>query len=100
MRFLIWYEDGSTYHGDPFLAPRVGVQCIVSAANNEKGWSLRHKCDYYWLRDGEWCGGDLGGFMDYMMSFDGPKYVIFGRSMLHDKAFSDLIGRACERGLS
>lgn len=102
-RFRIYYGDGSTYSGDPFLAPQTDVQIIVrESADSPKGWALlfsKSLHGYYCYRDGSWFVTDDAGFWDYLMCCQGPKKVLFGRTMIRTEAFNDCIRRAKVEGL-
>lgn len=103
IKFKIYYGDGSVYSGDPFKAPRVNVQVIVQEAKNERGFMLVHSKTlhgyYCWKPEG-WYLCDDGGFWDYLMIAEGPKYVLFGRTMSRDDDFWQIVGRAGREGLA
>lgn len=91
MKWRIYYGDGSTYDGDPFLAPPDNVQCVV-IADPDHGRILRAMKDFYWWIGDEWYGGDLFGLFDYLRQ-PGPKKVIFARS-LSDRQYQATIKAA------
>lgn len=88
--FRIYYADGSTYDGDPFVAPPDGVICIVKL-DQDNGRFLVAQRDYYWF-DGEWFGGDLFGLFDHLRQ-PGPRKVVFGR-FVTNRVYQKVIGKA------
>lgn len=105
MKFRIYYGDGSTYEGDPFLAPSDNVQVIAQEdVSSVKGWILMHglltrEGFYCWRADGYgWDMHETAGFWDYLYHYRGPKHVIFGRT-IPTAAFHDIIARAGCEGL-
>jgi hypothetical protein len=74
----IFYDNGSTYHGDPFLAPGLGVIAIVNR-DSDHGRYIRVGHDYYWYEDSKWGGGDIFGLFDYLVR-PGARKIIFGRT--------------------
>lgn len=111
MPFRIYYGDGATYDGDPFLAPTVNVQAIQVTADTPRGWGLIHSTPYYcWFGDGSaWAGGgaasslsgeefgwqgcDEAGKWDYAFHYLGPQKILFGRT-LHDAVYRAIMRRA------
>ena len=113
MKFCIYYADGKTYQGDTNnleevrLAPSWDVITVKHAAQNEKGFSLRHGCDFYgWSKlrqsDGKWtCKehywsglGDLFGLANYFRDNELEfQKVLIGKEV-HDTTFKDIIARA------
>lgn len=79
LAWRIYYGDGSTYVGDPFLAPARNVQVIV-ARDPDVGRFLHLGYDFYWWDDAftTWFGGDINGLWDNL-DRPGPKRVLFGR---------------------
>ena len=78
--FKIFYDDGSTYSGEAYSAPALGVQAIVQDSQ-EHGRTIVCRVDYYVLRsDGAWLGVDLFGLWDYLQQ-PGPRKVLFGRTI-------------------
>lgn len=93
--WTIYYDDGTTFSshdGEAFDAPAVGVVAVV-----QDGHQTQHGKDAWYWREGRWCGCDQWGMLDYMMNLRGPKYVIFGRTMVRDEAFWRIVRRATER---
>lgn len=101
-KFCIYYGDGTTYtdrDGSPFEAVSVGVQVVAVGSGNEKGYDLWHgKEGYYWSNEWGWIGCDQAGMWDYLMTYKGPKAVLFGRS-IRDDAFWKIVERAGIEGL-
>ncbi len=100
LRFCIYYSDGSTYSGDPFLAPQTGVQVVVTEDPKAKdGFVTKSMRDaFFW--DGErWRSCDEPGMWDYLLEFEGPKAVLFGRWMKRDEDFYAIKSRARKEGL-
>ena len=76
---MIHYDDGSTFDGDPFDAPRTGVVAITRP-DAWVGWVIVHGGDYYCHepeRDGWYCT-DMIGMADYLTRCRNP-LVLFGR---------------------
>jgi hypothetical protein len=89
----VYYGDGTTFDsdmGEPQDAPCTNVQ-VIAEPHPEVGRRLWQKCDYYWY-DGFWWGGDIVGFLDYLM-WPGLKVVKFGRA-IHLAEFRDIYVRA------
>lgn len=90
--FKIFYDDDSTYTGDPFNAPAFGVLAIVEL-DKDHGRRIIQNADYYcWDDRGEgfcWWESDFVGLIDYL-SRPGARKVIIGRlvsNSLHQKVF-------------
>jgi hypothetical protein len=99
-KWLVYFEDGSTWHGDPFRPPRrTGVQVIAGARPTEKGFGLDHGKHYYVWRHGEWCGVDEGGYWDYIITYLEPQSVLLGRTMQRNEDFWAIVRRAGKEGL-
>ena len=96
IRFRIYYGDGSTYSGDPYLAPQTGVQ-VVAQENRKR--LISGKDAYCWKPESGWHGCDTLGMWDYLFSYRGPKAVLFGREMQRDEDFFALRRRATAEGL-
>ncbi len=96
MRFRIYYGDGSTYSGDPYLAPQTGVQVV---AQENRTAPMSGKDAYYWKPESGWHGCDVLGMWDYLFSYRGPKAILFGREMQRDEDFWSLRQRAKVEGL-
>lgn len=98
IRWRIYYADGSTYEGDPFMAPPAGVQVIAQRVDGQDR-AIMHGKDYYFWREGlGWNGCDMGGLWDYLLIGTGPKYVLAGRSIRTDD-FWQLVGEAAKEPL-
>jgi len=76
MQFKIFYEDGSTYSGDPFLSPVFKVLVIVEA-DKEHGKKLVSGGDYYVWTSGHWYAVDYPGMIQYLAD-PGPRRVLLG----------------------
>jgi hypothetical protein len=89
--FKIYYDDGTTFEGDPMDAPQTGVQVIA-------GWGeqryLAHSRDYYVWRSGRFDAADIGGFWDYLLMHKGPRIVLFGRTMAREDDYWATVSRA------
>ena len=94
----VWYGDGSTYTGDPFLAPPANVQVVIHRADNKQGYDVNWGKDCYYWKDDRWVACDDWGLRDYMMMHIGPKAVLFGRS-LRDEDFWAIKEKAMKDGL-
>lgn len=100
-KFRIYYIDGSTYEGDPFLAPRAGVAVIMQDEGGERGPHALYDRDYYvWLnRYGPgWVNMDWAGWMQYMLLERQPQVTLFGAVMKNDEWFA-ILRRAKEEGV-
>jgi hypothetical protein len=75
--FRIYYADGSTFDGDPFEAPGLGVLLIVER-DIEHGRRIVSGGDYFVWRDSRWFSADQIGMLDYLLQ-PGPRKVIVGR---------------------
>ena len=100
LRFLIYYGDGSTYSGDPFLAPGTNVQIIVVEDPCERGFVLQMLSDMYYWNGMRWRGCDVAGMYDYLFEYLGPQKIVFGRTMPINVEFNALVARAMDEGLS
>lgn len=99
-KFRVYYEDGSTYDGDPFDAPATGVQVITQEdPARTKGFRLFTSKDAYCYKDGNWFQCDTPGMFDYLMGHPGPLKVLFGRMMVRDEEYYKIVNRAKEEGL-
>lgn len=95
--FRIYYDDGSTYAGDPFEAASHGVIAVVVRRNGKPlVWHSRDA--YYWHKEMGWTPCDDWGYRDYMLNYIGPKAVLFGRNV-RDEQYWAIIKRAIAEGL-
>lgn len=104
-RWLVYWGDGTTWHGDPFRPPkRVDCQVIAIERNNEKKFGLIHHKEYYVWKDdkngGQWYGVDEGGYWDYVLTYLGPQSILNGRTMAFDDDFWAIVSRAGKEGLA
>lgn len=90
--FKIYYDDFTTYVGDPYYAPVMGV-LVIAEEDKEHGKRLIQNADYYlWDDRGEgnqWWEADFIGLVDYLIK-PGPKRVLIGRlvsNYVHQKVF-------------
>ena len=105
MRFRIYYGDGSIYDGasqeDAFAALNLNVQLVKQEADNERGYTLRHGCNFYCWEDlpvPRWSGkGDVFGLMDYYGYQKGPQKVLIGRE-IYDDTYKEICRKAVEEG--
>ena len=100
MRFRIYYEDREPYSGDPFLAPQTGVLAIaLEDPPSNRGYRVVVGDDaWYWKPDIGWRGCSQMGLYDYLMLYEGPKAVLFGRMVKNEK-FHAAVTRARKEGL-
>ena len=97
MRFRIYYGDGTTYSGDPFLAPSSGVQAV--AVEEGDGFVIRAGKDHYcWKEDNGWIGTDGPGREDYLTFNEGPCKALNGRTIRNDAYFA-VVTRVTKEGL-
>ncbi len=107
MRWSLYYGDGSRYDGETsehaFSAPSLNIQILKQEADNERGFSQRHGCNFFcWEKiarsDGgevqgdlfRWGGkNDIFGLQDYYGYHEGPQKVLIGRE-IHDDSFHEI----------
>lgn len=93
--YKIFYDDGSTYTGNPENAPVFGVLVIVED-DKDYGRRMVHHFDYYcWDNRGDsmqWFPSDFTGLIDYLSS-PGFKRVLIGR-YVSDKLFTKIFTTA------
>lgn len=82
--FRVYYDDGSTFDGDPFDAPFWGVLVIVEA-DAEHGRRIVSNGDYY-VWENRWRAKDFIGMIDYLQQ-PGPRKVICGRMVDNERFF-------------
>jgi len=86
MQFKIFYGDGTTYEGDPFLAPASGVIAVVM--EDSEGYSVRANRDFYcWRPDVGFFCCDVGGMWDYILTHEGPKAILVGRYIRNESYY-------------
>lgn len=87
MKYIIYYADGSTYEGEPQLAPKRGVIAILQKIPDDPNWHVLQEVDFYlWREDwhgGIWQGADLMGKTLYELD-PGWKLPLFGESVPGD----------------
>jgi hypothetical protein len=100
VRFRIYYEDREPYSGDPFVAPQVGVLAIaLEDVDSNRGYRVVVGDDaWFWNPEIGWRGCDTPGMWDYLMMFNGPKALLFGR-MVRNDVFHAAVTRARKEGL-
>jgi len=106
LRWRIYYgpESGhSTFSdkdGSPFQAPATDVQVVVQESERTaKGYVLyHHKESWYWKPEVGWWCCDEAGLWDYLMTYRGPKAILFGRN-IRDDDFWTIVQRAEREGL-
>jgi len=80
--WVIWYGDGSSFSsedGEPWEAPRVGVQCIAVAHISCGNYILSEQDFYCWHEDGGWIPHDQMGMHQYLQDKDVIRHlVLFG----------------------
>ena len=92
-----------------FFAPNLNVQILKQEANNERGFSQRHGCNFFTLEkvirsDGgpvdswRWGGkNDVFGLQDYYGYHIGPQKVVVGRE-IHDDIYHEISRRVVADG--
>jgi hypothetical protein len=80
--FRIYYDDGSTFDGDPFDAPFWGVLIIVEK-DRDHGRRIVSNGDYYVWIDGRWRAKDHIGLIDYLQQ-PGHRKAVCGRMVEND----------------
>lgn len=99
-RYRIYYGDGSTYDGDPFLAPQTNVQVVLTESTAAvQGFTLACKHDRYYWNGTVWTPCDEAGMWDYLLMYRGPKALLFGRTTVRDEDFWATVTRARREGL-
>lgn len=93
--YKIFYDDGTTYTGDPFNAPVFGALIIVED-DKDHGRQIHAKCDYFcWEDRGDglrWWEADFIGMIDYL-SRPGMKRVLIGR-LVSNEHWSEIYKQA------
>lgn len=93
--FKVFYDNGSTYVGDPFYAPVLGVLVIVED-DSEHGRRIIQNADYYcWDNRGDgdrWWESDFVGLVDYLIT-PGAKRVLIGK-LVPNKVQEEVFQRA------
>jgi hypothetical protein len=93
MQFRVYYEDGTTYAGDPFNAPAWGVLCIVEPDADCGRHIVQGGKFYVWRDDyGRWYEADDVGLYDYLAR-PGARRVLFG-SYVSNEIFNAVYQRA------
>ena len=96
--FKVFYDDGTTYTGDPFNAPVLGALIVVED-DKDHGRRIISMCDYFcWDDRGDglhWWGVDFIGMIDYLTR-PGVKRILIGRIVantlwneIYQKAMTD-----------
>ena len=102
MEWRIYYGDGSTYdssQGPPASASGYNVQAIIQPDRSRPGGNVGtvvlHLHDWYYYRrdSGMWCGGDLTGLLDQLLSRSPIEAVCQGR-LIPRNQFDQIIARA------
>lgn len=93
VKFKVYYSDGSTFEGDPFLAPAWGALLVVERDGDHGRRIVSHN-DYFVWRDTRWWACDFIGLIDYL-SWPGPKKVMFGRH-IENEAWNAVFRKANE----
>lgn len=95
MAFKIFYDDGTTYTGEPENAPVLGALIIVEDDKNH-GRQIICKGDYFcWDDRGNglhWWEADFIGLVDYLIR-PGMKRVLIGR-LVSEETWSEVYNRA------
>ncbi len=113
LRWSLYYGDGSRFDGNCSLhamrAPTWGVQILKQEADNERGFSQRHGCNFFvWeriIRSGDgvavgwrWGGkGDQFGLSHYYETHKGAQKVILGVE-IHDDTYHEISRRVVADG--
>ena len=98
--FRIYYSDGSTYSGDPFLAPQTDVQVVVTEDPKARdGFRIKAMSAAFYWNGEQWRSCDELGMWDYLLEYEGPKAILFGRWMKRDEDFYAVKTRAKVEGL-
>ena len=89
MEWKIFYADGSTYYGEPELAPKRGVQAII-VKDELVGRRIESTTDQYIYSPerGGWRGVDQYALYEYLTE-SGFKIVLFGSVMI-DSEYRDM----------
>lgn len=94
MKWKIYYGDDSTFddsQGNPWNAPVLNAQIIwqlepeniliygnPSAGKSDLGW-------FTYREDWGWDIHDMPGMIDYLVSYNGPKTILLGRTIPTDQ---------------
>lgn len=79
--FRVYYADGSTFDGDPFEAPGLGVLLVVEK-DEEHGRRIVSGGDYFVWNE-RWWAVDQMGMIDYLLQ-PGPRKVLIGRMVSNE----------------
>jgi len=83
----IYYDNGSVFtdaDGEPFAAPRQGVQIIVQEKDGDYEM-VQGRDHFYWEpKVGGWCTSDLFGAFDHLVRAS-RQCLLFGRQMTDDQ---------------
>jgi len=96
MAWRVYYADGSDFgspDGEPWQAPRDGVQC-VSVSDPTCGRLVWHSVDFYCWQN-EWVPRSLLGLMDYLREPGPEKIVLQGRGIAY-RDFTEIFHRAVD----
>lgn len=97
-RYRIYYGDGSTHEGDPYLAPGHNCQ-VIGIYGGPEPKLVRGKDFYVWLHDQEtWIGVDLTGLTTWYFNKAGPQKTLCGATMPDSDEYWDLCKRALREG--
>ncbi len=100
MKFRIYYEDGATYSGDPYLAiPSGAIIVAIEDVGANNGFRLTKSKDAFFWKHDRWWGCDVLGLHDYLTMHIGPKAVLFGRT-IRDDLYWEIVQRAIKEGIS
>ena len=90
----IYYDDGSTFEGDPLAAPADGV-IVIACYENDVGRQLLHGWDWYVYRRSEgWYGCDLHGLLDNLKTYPDDFVAVKQGRTAHTKVFRAILDRA------
>lgn len=89
--FRIYYADGSTYDGDPYCAPALGVLLILENSL-EHGRRYVAGGDYYVYESERWYAVDIAGMFQYLTA-PGARRILLG-VMVENSVWSEVVKRA------
>lgn len=103
MKWCIYYSDGSTLSGstdkEAHYAIAVGVIAIaIEDPKRSKGFGIVAERNMYLYREGRFWGCDEAGMWDYWFTHEGPKTVLFGRTVKNE-TWNKIMQRAIKEGL-
>lgn len=102
-RWRVYYDDIEPVAGssdaEAYALRTTGVQCIaVENPARVTGWGIVTGRDAYLYREGRFWACDQAGVWDHLYFYEGPKCILFGRT-IPTKQYDKIMARATKEGL-